>query len=213
MSTIERESLECFVCKQVSQQDILMSTSSFGAADLDLRPPQMRRSTMHLWVQECPHCGYVADSIDTPTTVNATILQQEEYVTCSGLSFTSSLAKRFYKQHMILLLQRDLDGAFYAALNAAWACDDCGDSKNAAHCRNLAIDLIDRIVAKGEGSDGLLLQKVDLLRRSFQFERLLQEFGQHQFADSDLQQVLQFQLQKARQKDANCYTLDMVWQQ
>lgn len=212
MSTIGRENVECFVCKQVSEQDILMSTSAFGSADLDLRPPQMKRSTMPLWVQECPHCGYVADSIDTPTTVDAAILQQEEYVTCSGLSFASPLARQFYKQHLILLLEQDLDGAFYAALNAAWVCDDCADFQNAAHCRNLAIDQIDKLVANGEGSDGLLLQKVDLLRRSCQFERLLREFGQHQFADPDLQQVLQFQLQKARQKDANCYTIDMVWQ-
>ena len=47
----------CAVCGAMHEYRILTSTNAFGSPDLDLRPPMMKRGTMHLWVQECPSCS------------------------------------------------------------------------------------------------------------------------------------------------------------
>lgn len=53
----------CGVCGGISEQTGLQSTNAFGSPDLDLRPPEMERSTMCYWVQTCPQCGYCASDI------------------------------------------------------------------------------------------------------------------------------------------------------
>lgn len=37
---------KCAVCGKESEQITLASTNTFGSPDLDLRPPEMKRSTM-----------------------------------------------------------------------------------------------------------------------------------------------------------------------
>jgi endogenous inhibitor of DNA gyrase (YacG/DUF329 family) len=66
MTSYGSKTVKCSVCGQDSEQGIIMSTNSFGSMDLDMRPPEMERSSMDLWLQECPHCGYVANSLETP---------------------------------------------------------------------------------------------------------------------------------------------------
>ncbi len=50
----------CAVCGKVSKQIALMSTNAIGYSDLDMRPPEMERSTINTWIQICPSCGYRA---------------------------------------------------------------------------------------------------------------------------------------------------------
>ena len=58
MTTIIEEKVICAVCGVQQTVHEMGSTSSFGAMDLDTRPPPLRRSTMHLWVHECgEHIG------------------------------------------------------------------------------------------------------------------------------------------------------------
>jgi len=64
----------CAVCGAVSRQTHLLSTTYFGASDLDGRPPQMRRSTVPWWVSRCPECGYCAWNIaKAPATAGETV--------------------------------------------------------------------------------------------------------------------------------------------
>ena len=65
MTTIIEEEVTCAVCGMKQTVQEMGSTSSFGAMDLDTRPPPLRRSTMHLWVHECGECGYVAPELGT----------------------------------------------------------------------------------------------------------------------------------------------------
>lgn len=54
------------------------------------------------------------------------------------------------------------------------------------------------------------MQKADLLRRSGQLERLIEEYtGLHMASDIE-NQILEFQLYCAKRKDRSCYTLDDV---
>ncbi len=58
MTRIFEQEVECCVCQEKSKHMIIGSTNSFGSPDLDTRPPEMKRSTLSLWIQRCPSCGY-----------------------------------------------------------------------------------------------------------------------------------------------------------
>ena len=142
----------CSVCGAEHTYVVLGSTNQFGSPDLDLRPPQMARSTMGLWVHKCPECGYVSCMVSDPTTVTREFLESEEYRTCGGIGFSSYLAARFYKDYLICLEEKKIREAFLAVLHAAWECDDEGDDMNAARCR---VSLVRHANAAGYSSKKL----------------------------------------------------------
>lgn len=73
----------------------MTSTSTWGYPDLDLRPSEMQRSSMFAWLQECPHCGYVARDIEqTHINVAPDFLKSEEYLTCEGHDFKSDFGQK-----------------------------------------------------------------------------------------------------------------------
>ena len=64
MTTIGEVERTCALCGKTSEQMTLGSTNAMGAPDLDLRPSEMQRSTMYLWIEHCVHCGYTNERID-----------------------------------------------------------------------------------------------------------------------------------------------------
>ena len=56
----------------------------------------------------------------------------------------------------------------------------------------------------------LLLMKADLMRRGGQFEELVEEYENITFEESQLNDIAQFQIEKAKEKDDNCYTVASV---
>ena len=117
MTKIVRSRCECAVCGAKNRYSVLASTNTFGGGpDLDLRPPEMRRSTMPYWVQECPECGYISEEVSDPSDVSREWLQSEEYLTCDGISFVSDLARLFYRYYLINLKDDNPFDAFHAVL-------------------------------------------------------------------------------------------------
>lgn len=84
MTMIFPKKLRCAVCGRASEHQVLASTNTMGPPDLDLRPEEMQRSTMNVWVQRCPHCGYCARSIEDETEGAAEYLRGEAYAKLSG---------------------------------------------------------------------------------------------------------------------------------
>ena len=210
MTTMYQETVKCYVCGKESKQTVLGSTNSFGSQDLDLRPPEMMRGTMEYWAHECPYCGYIAKNIDLGTVVTEAWLARVEFINANNIEFESELAKRCYKEYLINLEDENKYKAFAVILYAAWACDDAQDIENAVLCRNLALDLIDELIEKEDDPSTLMLQKIDLLRRSNQFNKALGEFSGI-FMDKDLlQDILDFQLEKVKNHDNACYTIEDV---
>ena len=206
MTTIAYVEKKCAVCKAVHEYIALSSTNAFGSPDLDLRPPEMQRSTMSYWVQECPECGYAAYKVSDPCMIDAAFLKREEYVSCEGIGFVSDLAKTFYRQYMISLQEGRIKDAFFAALHAAWACDDEPDVKNAEKCRLLSIPLITDLIDKNDAEkENLLLIKADLLRRTRRFNELIAEYRNVRFESETLNKVIAFQIEKAQAEDPYCY--------
>lgn len=198
MTTMYQDTVKCYVCGKESKQTVLGSTNSFGSSDLDLRPPEMMRGTMEYWAHECPYCGYIAKNIDLGTVVTEAWLARVEFINANNIEFKSELAKRCYKEYLINLEDENIYKAFAVILNAAWACDDAQDIGNAVLCRNLALDLIDELIEKEDDPSTLMLQKIDLLRRSNQFNKALGEFSGISMDKDLLQDILDFQLEKAK---------------
>ena len=211
MTTLFPYELQCAVCGSTSTHSDIGSSSTFGAPDLDLRPAELFRSTMPYWIQECPFCGYVSRTVADPSTITADWLKSEQYRSCGGIDFASNLAKKYYKYYMIKMQENILMEAYLAVMRAAWSCDDANDTENAKHCRELAISLSEKVIGGDEREkETVRVVKADLLRRTGQFERLIEEYEDVSFSEELLNQILQFQLDKAKAKDTACYTVDDV---
>ena len=198
----------CAVCGGESRQTVLLSTNAFGYADLDTRPPEMQRSTMYWWVQECPHCGYVARKLDATTWVSRDFLQDSPYQTCDGKQFVSSLAQRFYRQYLIAAEKEKWDEAFSALLCAAWDCDDHADVENAIACRKLALSVMEKLPDYSQPER--MVQRADLLRRARLFDLVVDTYHPEDYEEEILQKIIRFQIQKAKEQDTLCYTVEDV---
>ena len=104
MTMIEPKEVKCPICNTIFEIYLLMSTNSMGSPDLDLRPPEMQRSTMDSWVHECPSCGYASVDFDLKPSVTREFIESESYQSCDGFDFKNPLSKRFYRLSTIVAL-------------------------------------------------------------------------------------------------------------
>ncbi len=193
--------LNCPICKNEVEINMLMSTNMFGAPDLDLIPPEMRRSTMDTWVHECPQCGYVASDFKKTPEITEDFLKSDSYKNCDFHEFKNPLSERFYHQYMI---SSENEEKFYALLHCAWACDDRNDEENAVLIRKKSLEYMDFL----DLNDDMMIQRADLLRRSNQFEKVIDEYCAKSFDQDIYNRVCSFEVEKAMQKDNACYTVE-----
>lgn len=199
--------LKCFMCGEKSEQMSLGSSNAIGWGDLDFRPPEMLRGTMRWWIQECPHCGYASDQIDDETDATMNFLLSEGYKNSDGIVFLSNLAKKFYKFYLISKVDDNQEDAFKCMHRAAWACDDKGDTDNAVICRKKALEELDNLI-QAQDSDKLQLIRADLLRRTRQYNKVIEEYSDTVFEENNIKnEMIKFQLQKAKEQDDKCYSI------
>lgn len=209
MANYRERKRTCAVCGKKH----LYRFPAFGRRDagpdpyLDLRLPMIDRDGMERLVQECPFCGYAAKDVNRPTQVTREYLGSEEYRTCGGLCFGEPLAGRFYRQHLILLRDEKFSEAFFALLRAAWLCDDDGEAANAAACRRAAADLMEREILPNERTDVYELLYADVLRRSGQFEKLVDQFSEIRPETEDYRRLIVFEYVLAEKQNDGCYTI------
>ena len=213
MSTIIPMEYTCSICGTTNVFSTVGSTNMLWSPDLDTRPGEMQRSTMPYWVQECPCCGYVSQEISNPSRVTRAWLQSEKYCECNGFSFTSSLAKRFYKQHLISLEDGNVREAFFAVLHAAWASDDEFDFGRAYTCRRQALSLSNQLLETNPvDSETIHLIRMDLMRRTELYDQLISEYWPFHFKNKMMRRIAKFQIRRARAKDNECYqSSDTKW--
>ena len=211
MTTIIQEKIICPVCEKEITVNLIGSTNAMGYADLDLRPPEMQRSTMYQSTIMC-ECGNVFESESKGGSRE--LIESEAYQSCDGIDFGSQKAVMFYRAYLIDKESNpnDLASNFIHILQAAWACDDF-DRENARKMRLIGIDLLEQIINDDQYSsrknDNLLMQ-ADLLRRSAKFDLLIEKFQDMRFEDELYQQIIDFQIEKASQKDDSRYTVGDV---
>ncbi len=114
------------------------------------------------------------------------------------------------RHHLISKANNIHDVAFYSLLHCAWVCDD-NDDDLAVDIRKLALKSLDKVDAKNDDErDNLKLIKADLLRRSLQFDELIKEFKEVLFEDKIKNEIINFQLELALNKDSGCYTIEDI---
>ena len=174
MTTLGSSETTCAICAETSEHTTIGSTNSFGSPDLDLRPPEMKRSTMAYWLQECPNCGYSAGSIDEAQSDAKAVMASEAFHTLQTGPLAGSLTGRFLKASLLDEAANDLVSAADHALCAAWSADDASDAEGARQHRNRSADLFLKSLSDTDsGSEETIVTKtrlVDILRRATRWE-------------------------------------------
>lgn len=210
MTIITKFEKKCSVCGRTSLQPVLGSTNTWGYPDIDLRPPEMQRSTIDIWLVECPHCGYVASNIENELEVPADILKTDEYLTCEGKNFKSKLSERFYKHYLISKEEKDYNSEFLSLLHCAWTCDD-NDDELAVEIRKMTLKSMYKIEPQEEDEkNALKLIEADLLRRSLQFDEVIRKFKDVILEDKTQNDIISFQIELSMNKDSACHTVEEV---
>ena len=210
-TTLFPATVKCAVCGHESVHEVIGSTNTFGGSpDLDLRPPEMARSTMPYWVQRCPECGYCNDSLKEKTSVDKEYLSSKEYKTLFANIQEDSLAASFIRQARIAEKDKSYQGAMLSYLHAAWCCDDSGNSEGAKQCRLLSLKVLDanfKDIVKSSDEDTITCMKADMLRRAGKFEEA-QATAEKRLLEAKqpvIKQILTFQIEKCKAKDAKVY--------
>lgn len=210
MSRMMRIQLKCPVCSGSFESGILINTSMSGSADLDTRPAAPYRDTMSCWLHKCPHCGYVSGDMSSSASVGSAFLQSRRYLDCDGLAFRSSLAKDFYRHYLIMMECENIPQAISSLMKTAWACDDVKD-KTAVQIRMQLVDLIAEYLKTNE-NESLDIIRMDTLRRSGQFARLVSEYAGRHYTKDSFRDIADFEIDRAIEKDGACYKRADIYQ-
>lgn len=213
MSKFAVKSMECNICGRSNEVTILAMASSRGTADLDFRPPEVRRSAMPLWVHKCDYCRNVFSTSEPMPECEEKYIDSKEYVNCAGIAGLPELGKRFVKLALIYQHCKEYKKAGDAFLCAAWVCDDEKLDVTAIVCRKRALSCYNEVdaskVPKRELPE-LKLRIVDLLRRSGMFDDAAAFAGRLKFKTEQYARIQQFQIDRAKAGDKKCYRLEDV---
>ena len=214
MTTLYPTKKTCSVCELISDQTGISSTNEFGSPDLDTRPPEMKRSTISHWVENCPHCGYCNSSIEDSIDGISEIVYSDTYKKLLVNNNYSQLVCSFLCQSFLYESLGEYTKAIWPLFNAAWVCDDNRNYLSAKKCRLKAFELLEIIWKSDEklikqiGSDYILA--TDLLRRSGEFEKAksIIEIGFECQPDEFISKLLQAQKILIDNGSDLCYTIE-----
>ena len=214
MTTIYADFLTCAVCHEVSEFQIMGSTSTFGSYDLDLRAPRLARYTMDSWLQDCPECGYVNDSVEVLVPGAAEVMRSAEFAALRHDAVTPKLVSAF-KRHA-LIVSTDPVEAGWALLHAAWVYDDLKQPERACECRQECADFwvgVDWPADEQGARNQAVL--VDVLRRARCFDEaaaLIERLLPHPAITDGIDRALRFQTQLISRQDAECHTCEEAFE-
>jgi hypothetical protein len=217
MTTFYRERITCQNCGKASEHHRLGSSYQSGSPDLDTRPPELVRSTLHAEVEACPHCHYCAVDISSPAADAAGCVRSEVYQKQFKSPEYPPLANAFLCNAMIQEGIANFAAAGWASMKAAWACDDAEQSAAANKCRVQAVELFRKALSAGQtfadqlGAEDAML--VDLLRRSGQLEEAAKqiEMGLSKRPEEIIVQALKFERALIAGRDFGCHTIQEAW--
>ena len=218
MTTFVEKEAVCGACGETVEVTLMGSTNRFGYPDLDLRPPEMMRSTMWMWLKECTNCGYCAEDIGEIEPEEKAIVLGDSFIKLrQSIGDLDDMARRFRAAAFIAAERGFHASAFQHTLHEAWAHDDCQDTVRASAARLNAVDLMNQVHREGTklfddgGADAAIA--ADLLRRGSKFERsseVCRKALDEACADH-AQQVLEFELELCAAHDVGCHTMEEVF--
>lgn len=221
MTTLFSQSVTCASCGENQEVTLLGSTNAFGSMDLDMRPPPMDRDTLAMRIHRCGKCGYCAPALGSAEGVDLSQVGRPSYASLLGDTGFPALANQFRAYAYLATSAGNPVGACWAAIRAAWVCDDGGPEYGhvAIECRKEALQAIERIHADDKTfcpdlmTDGIL--RLDLLRRSGDFQAVLDAAAQLRAGNLPdiLERIAAFQAKQAGQQVAACFTVQEALEQ
>lgn len=221
MTTLYEKSYTCYACRSTQTFFTMGSTNRFGAPDLDTRPPESMRSTIAHWIQRCPSCGFCAPDIShSPLTFEKLhkVLKSNAYLVQGEDVSYPVLANSFLCWSIVLEAARDYPESGWAAVHAAWVCDDNQAGKGSDSCRRRAITLF-RIAqaheirfSTNENVEAIIL--ADLLRRCGMFDDAVAVCKEILAENPEItfKRILLVQLGLAKKRDRARHSVDEVVQ-
>ena len=208
MSTFMRNRTKCCKCGSECNVTVLSSTNAMGSPDLDLRPPEMQRSTMHLWLQNCPNCDYVNTEIKNDNGINREFLGDQNYINCDGIKFKNPLAYKFYKYYRITYELEDFEAAYNALLHTAWCCDDAEDIENGKKCRLILKEIFEKFPTTLKENENIIARHADIVRRAGLFDDVINMCSKYSVSEPLVNKVIKFQVEISKKKDDSCHRVD-----
>jgi uncharacterized protein (DUF2225 family) len=149
MTKFGTETVVCSACGLVFTHGVLLTTNAFGSPDLDTRPPEMKRSTMHAWIQRCPSCGFCSRDVTKFDERFRAVMSSSPYRLQLADTSYPDLASTFICEAMLVEAVARRDNAGWAYLQAAWALEDAEKDDLARNCRSRAADIFLALLAEG----------------------------------------------------------------
>jgi hypothetical protein len=205
--------VRCYVCEAESEQQVALRATEDGAADLDTRPAESMRSTMPLWVQRCPACGYCAPDLASGSPRAARVVRTAGYRALLDAPTRPALASAFLAASAVMAAAGAFADAGWQCVYAAWACDDAGDDFAAGECRGHALELfaqaasVRQPIAEEPGADDAVC--ADLLRRTGRFDAAAERAAQGlaRAPAPAVQRVMRYIMALAAQGDRGAHSI------
>jgi hypothetical protein len=213
MTTMLPVDVKCAICGTTSTHMVVASTSTFGAPDLDTRPPPLQRSTIADGIQRCPECGYCAPEL-SHSSVGREAVQRSDYANQLADPAFSELTNSYLCWARLCEGKADHSSAGWGALQAAWVCDDDDRTERSRDCRHRAALSFQRAWELGDSfasdaaSEHCIV--IDVLRRAGRFaeaRQVLDASAKLQLDDLFVR-ILSLERLLIQAEDATCHTVD-----
>lgn len=166
---IINEKIKCACCGKISDQEIMLSYSSFGAPDLDYKKSGMASRAFIYGLQICPECNYIANDISDKVAENLVAHEKDYYKEAIKNEIDLNVKKFF----LMALINEDNEEFNKAADNyifAFWLTENY-DEKLANKFLLRAINVRKKIFDKLNAFE--FVQTIDLLRRNKEFDLVI----------------------------------------
>jgi hypothetical protein len=214
MTTLVNKTVSCPACGASNKIALILSAYMYGASDLDLRPPMPLRATLSHEIHQCTTCAFCAPGLDYSVAA-VDVVRTLAYRAIILDRSLPIITRQFSAFAFMCEQDGHWDGAGWAMLRAAWACDDVsGSEMQARQSRHAVLRYIGLIHANGQTfsedrvTDALL--ELDLLRRCGELDgvRVRSSALCKENLPSALRAVAEFHSHLADQGDIACHTID-----
>ena len=213
MTTMYEKEVKCCVCGTNSNHEVVGSSYSHGSSDLDTRPPEMTRSTIYYSIQRCPSCGYCASDLSECSGDIKFHVESKEYQEIIGNKAIPKVAASFLALSYEKQQTHQYSESAWAAIRAAWICDDKNKQKASQECRKKAISMIENANAysqnMGDQAGATEALTIDLMRRAGMFEQALKLADETKTKDIEeiIMQVIAYEESLIESKDIDSHTV------
>ena len=213
MTTMYEKKVQCCVCGEKSNHKVVRSSYSHGSSDLDTRPSEMMRSTIYYSIQRCPSCGYCASDLSECSSKVKDHVESKEYQNIIGNKAIPKVAASFLALSYEKQQTHQYSESAWAAIHAAWICDDKNKQKASKECRKKAISMIESANAHsqkmGDQAGATEVLTIDLMRRAGMFDQALKLAEDTKTKDIEeiILQIIAYEESLIESKDIDSHTV------